>query len=78
MNLKSLLLGMAPPRQSNVGNSPLTQLPNSLEYIINRQMKEMEERIISRVDLQMHALQLKIEEGNAKLAELISQTNQKE
>lgn len=78
VSLKSLMLGMTPSRQPSVGDNPLIQLPGSLEGLISQRLKEMEERIISHVDLQMRGLQVKIEEGNSKLAELISQINQKE
>ena len=78
VSLKSLMLGMTPSRQLSVGDNPLIQLPGSLEGLISQRLKEMEERIISHVDLQMRELQVKIEEGNSKLAELISQINQKE
>jgi len=70
--MSSLLLGMKTPRQS----------PNNVEIYISRLMKEMEERIVSHIDKRIDSLEIKIEESNGKLMEIISelkvnQNNQK-
>merc|ERR1712071_437055 len=58
--MSSLLLGMKTPRQS----------PNNVEIYISRLM---EERIVSHIDKRIDSLEIKIEESNGKLMEIISE-----